>query len=327
MNRIQTRALVEGAIFAAITVVIGIIRFYVPIVALISIIWSVPTILIAFRHGFKVSINSVVVSSVLVAVLTQPIQGLEFFIQFGLPGIIMGYLLNKKLSPGMTIFFTSIVLAVCSVLSIYLGMLVVGVNIATSYDKMFIDIKNAYSEAANSMANTYSMMGISREEILKGTASFEKSIELMKLILPGGILVSGFMISFINFKLTRLVLKRINYFIEDVKPYSLWRLSNKWMFFVMSILFYVIVEIYLIKLPQLYALTMNIFTVTMILFVVLGLSVVKFYLDKYTVPKAFKGILMFLLLVTFGNITMLIGVLDMPFDFRKLRNKPAEGIL
>ena len=61
MDRIQTRALVEGAIFAAITVVIGIIRFYIPIIALISIIWSVPTILIAFRHGFKVSINSVLV--------------------------------------------------------------------------------------------------------------------------------------------------------------------------------------------------------------------------------------------------------------------------
>lgn len=323
MDRIQTRALVEGAIFAAITVVFGIIRFYVPIVALISIIWSVPTILIAFRHGFKVSINSVVVSSVLVAVMTQPIQGLGFFIGFGLPGIIMGYLLKKKLSPEMTIFFTSIVLAICSVVSIYLGMLVVGVDIAKAYDKMFIDMKNVYSEAANSMSN---MMGVSREEILKGTAGFEKSMELVKLILPGGILVSGIMISFINFKLTKLVLKRINYFIEDVKPYSLWRLSNKWMVFVMSMLLYAVVEIYLIKLPHLYALTMNIFTITMILFMVLGLSVTKFFLDKYAVPKALKGIIMFFLLVAFSNITMLIGVFDMAFDFRKLRNKPAGDV-
>lgn len=323
MNRIETRALVEGAIFAAITVVIGIIRFYVPIVALISIIWSVPTILIAFRHGFKVSINSVVVSSVLVAIMTQPIQGLGFFIGFGLPGIIMGYLLKKKLSPGKTIFFTSIVLAVCSVVSIYLGMLVVGVDIVKAYDKMFIDIKNAYSEAANSMAN---ITGVNREEILKGTAVFEKSMEMVKLILPGGILVSGIMLSFINFKLTRLVLKRINYFIEDVKPFSLWRLSNKWMVFVMFMLLYSVAEIYLIKLPQLYALTMNIFTVTTILFMVLGLSVTKFFLDKYTVSKALKGIIMFFLLVAFSNIIMLIGVFDMPFDFRKLRNKPAGGV-
>lgn len=320
MNRIQTRALVEGAIFAAITVVIGIIRFYVPIVAIISIIWSVPTILIAFRHGFRVSINSVVVSSVLVAVMTQPIQGLGFFIGFGLPGIIMGYLLKKKLSPWKTVFFTGIVLAVCSVVSIYLGMLVAGVDIVKAYDKMFIDMKNAYSEAVNSIANTYGMMGVSREEILKGTAVFEKSLDLMKLILPGGILFSGIMFSFVNFKLTRLVLKRINYLIEDVKPFSLWRLSDKWMVFVMSMLLYTVVEIYLIKLPQLYAFTMNIFTVTTILFMVFGLSVTKFFLDKYTVTKTLKGIIMFLLLAAFSNITMLIGVFDMLFDFRKLRS-------
>ena len=114
----------------------------------------------------------------------------------------MGYLLKKKLKPEMTIFFTSIVLAICSVVSIYLGMLVVGIDITKAYNKMFIEMKNMYSEAVNSMSN---MMGVSREEILKGTASFEKSMELLKLIFPGGLLVSGIILSFINFKLTKLV--------------------------------------------------------------------------------------------------------------------------
>jgi uncharacterized protein YybS (DUF2232 family) len=57
---------------------------------------------------------------------------------------------------------------------------------------------------------------------------------------------------------------------------------------------------------------------------VLGLSVTKFFLDKYAVPKALKWIIMFLLLLAFSNLTMLIGVFDIPFDFRKLRNKPVE---
>jgi uncharacterized protein YybS (DUF2232 family) len=103
-------------------------------------------------------------------------------------------------------------------------------------------------------------------------------------------------------------------------------LSNKWLIFIMSMLLYAIVEIYLIKLPQLYALTMNIFTVTMILLLVLGLSVAKFFLDKYTIPKAVKGIILFLLLIAFSNIVMLISIFDILFDFRKLGNKPAEGV-
>lgn len=324
MNRIQTKALVEGAVFATITVIIGIIRFYVPIVSLISVIWSVPTILIAFRHGFKVSINSVIVSSILVAVMTQPIQGLGFFLGFGLPGIIMGYLLKKQLSPWKTIFITSVVFAVSSVVSVYLGMLVIGVDILNAYDKIFIDIKNAYSEASNSMAN---MMGMSSKDMLEGTARFEKSMEVVKLILPGGVLASGIIISFINFKLTKLVLKRINYFISDVKPFSLWRLSNKWMVLVMSVLIYATVEIYLIKLPQLHALTMNIFTITTLVLMVLGLSVIKFFLDKYMASKAAKAIIILLLLAFVGNITMFIGILDMLFDFRKLQNKPESHLV
>ena len=98
------------------------------------------------------------------------------------------------------------------------------------------------------------------------------------------------------------------------------------MVFVLALLIFAVVEIYLIKLPHLYALTMNIFTITLILFMILGLSVTKFFLDKFEVPKALKGIIMFFLLVAFSNITMLIGVFDTVFDFRKLRNKPAGDV-
>ncbi|MCX7709144.1 MAG: YybS family protein [Clostridia bacterium] len=322
MNRIQTKALVEGAIFAAITVVIGIITFYIPLVALISIVWSVPTILIAFRHGFKVSIYSVVVSSVLVAVVTQPIEGLRFFIVFGLPGIVMGYLLNKNVRPEKTIFFTSIVLSICGIAGIYLGMLALGVNIENVYDKFFLNIKSAYVEAANA----YRMMGVSREEIAKTTEIFEKNLDLMKLILPGVIFLSGVLLSFMNFKLTKLVLKRINYSIEDVKPFSQWRLSNKGMLFVTAMLLFAVVETSMIRLPQLNALATNIFTVMMMVFMVLGFSVSKFFLDKYSVPKVFKGVFLFFALFSFSQIMMLVGVLDMAVDIRKLRNKSAGDV-
>lgn len=318
VNRIQTRALVEGAIFASITVVIGVVRFYIPIIALISIIWSVPTILISFRHGFKVSIYSVVASSLLVALMTQPVEGLGFFIGFGLPGIIMGYLLKRKLSPWNTVFITGIVLSVSSIASLYLGMLVTGMDIVKTYNQMFINMKNAYSDAANSMADMYNLTGANREQFLNGIASFQKSLDTVKLILPGGILMSGLLISFLNFKLTRIVLRRINYIIEDVKPFSLWRLSRNWMFVVLVLLVFAMAEIYYIKLPQLNTLAMNIFTVITLLFIVLGLSAAKFFLDKYSVPKAIKGIILALLLLAFGNITMLVGIIDCVLDIRKL---------
>lgn len=326
MKRIQTRALVEGAIFAAITVVIGIIRFYIPLIAVISILWSIPTILIAFRHGFKVSIYSVLVSSALVAVITQPIEGLGFFIGFGLPGIIMGYLLKKKVSPAKTIFITSLVLAVCSVLSTCLGMLAVGMNIVKAYNQMFVDMKNICRDAINSMADAYSAAGMNHDVIRQFTELFEKSLDMMKLIVPISLWVSGILLSFLNFKLTRLVLKRINYTIEDVTPFSLWRLSNKGMGFAASLLLFTIVEFQLVKLPQLYTLTLNLYMLVMVIFIALGMSVAKFFLDKFNLPKAVTAVLLILLLLIASNIAMIVGITDILLDFRKLRNKPAEGI-
>lgn len=326
MNRIQTRALMEGAIFAAITVVIGIIRFYVPIVSLISIVWSVPAILIAFRHGFKVSIISVLVSFVLVAVMTNPFEGLGFFFGFGIPGIIMGYLLKKKFTPGKTIFITGLVLAVCSIFSIYFGALAIGIDIIKSYDKLFIDMKNAYRTAADTMASLYGAAGVSREELMKTTESFVQAIDLMKLVLPGLLLIAGFVTSFINFKLTKTVLKRINHVIDDVTPFSLWRLSAKWVIVVMSLLLFVLVEINMIRLPQLYAFSMNIFTGITVLFTILGLSVGKFFLDKFSIPNAVKGIILFFAMLLLGNMTMLLGVLDMLFNFRKLKEQPTGKV-
>lgn len=319
MNRIQTRALVEGSIFAAITVMIGIIKFYIPVIAVISIVWSVPTILIAFRHGFKVSVYSAIVSSILVTIMTQPIEGLGFFIGFGLPGIVMGYLLKKKLSPEKIILITGFVLAICGFVSIYLAMLAVGTDIIKAYDKLFIEMQNAYNEAINSMSDAYSKMGIRREDLLKGSEAFAKNLELVKMIVPAGILMSGIIMSFINFKLTRLVLKKINYYINDVKPFSQWALSNKWKIIVMSILLCTAVELYLVKLPQLNILSMNIFSIITAILALQGLSVIKFYLDKYAVPKALKVIIILLLFYSLGNVILLISVFDMLFDLRKLQ--------
>ncbi|MCX7843639.1 MAG: YybS family protein [Clostridia bacterium] len=319
MNRIQTRALVEGAVFAAVTVVIGIIGFYIPIISLISVVWSVPTILVAFRHGFRTSVISSVASSILVSVLTQPMEGLRFFIGFGLPGIIMGYLLKKKQGPVKTIFITGVVLAAASIVTLYLGMLAIGVNIANAYDYLFGMITKAYNEASSSMLDMYSSIGVSREELLKSIAVFEKSIDLLKLTLPAILLLSGLMLAYLNFKLTRLVLKRINHLIDDVKPFSMWRLSKKWGLFSAFILLLAIIQMSLVRAAPLNALTLNIFTILSMTGLVLGVSVAKFFFDKHSVPKALKAIILFFLIFAFGNATMLLGVFDMVLDLRKLK--------
>ncbi|HOS68868.1 MAG TPA: DUF2232 domain-containing protein, partial [Bacillota bacterium] len=58
MERMQTRALVEGAIFAGVTALLGILYFYMQYLGIIAVIWPVPVIIVGYRNGIKASILS-----------------------------------------------------------------------------------------------------------------------------------------------------------------------------------------------------------------------------------------------------------------------------
>lgn len=50
MKTINTRAMMEGAILAALTAIMGI--FYnVPVVGAITMFWSVPIVIVGYRNG------------------------------------------------------------------------------------------------------------------------------------------------------------------------------------------------------------------------------------------------------------------------------------
>lgn len=321
MKGIQTRALVEGAIFASITVLIGILSFYIPLIYIIVIIWPVPTILIGFRHGLKVSIYSAVIAAVLVIILTQPLHGLDFIIRLGIPGVVMGYMLKKKVDPLSTIMISSIVFTICIIAIFILSMLATGMDIVKAFDQMFIDMKASYHETANSMAGLYQSAGISPGELQKQAEAFEKGIDMLKTVIPGFILLGALFIAFINFKVSRLILSRINIVIDDVKPFSLWRLPNNAMILVSTLLFLTVIELNFVQIPQLNDLSINVLVLIQYLLSVLGLSVAVFAMGLYSVPKAVKVLIVIFVVLVFGQVLMFVGLADMIFDFRKFLNK------
>ena len=64
MKTVNTKALVEGAVFASLTAVLGIMVYYIPLLSLIGMFWAVPIIIMGFRNGFKVSFISAIVAGI-----------------------------------------------------------------------------------------------------------------------------------------------------------------------------------------------------------------------------------------------------------------------
>ena len=324
MSNFKTRALTEGAIFAALTVIIGLVSYYIPPIAIISLFWAVPLIIISMRHGLKVGLIAAVTASVLMAILTNPYKGLWLFLVFELPGIAMGYMIGKKYKPINTIMISGIIYSICYLVAIILTVYLSGINIFTEYDRLIFEIRAAYDSIVPMVLAKYKEMGIDQQSIMKKLPTADQYIEYFKTTLPVIFIASGQLFTFVNYKTVKLVVKRVGMDLPDTPLFSTWRLTERKTLLSMVLLIIALAEITYFKHPQLQLIMINAFYLLMCLYFILGLSVMKFFMEK----KGFSKTLQVLFLIAgwafLGKILLVVGFFDMSFDFRKLKKAKQE---
>ncbi len=320
MKNINTKALVEGAVFASLTAALGIMVYYIPLLSLVGMLWAVPIIIMGFRNGFKISFVSAIVAGILVSIFTEPYSGIYLFLVFGISGTAMGYLMNKKVTPSINIFVSGLILGICSAIGIILSFWMLGQSpgqAADYFGKIML-------EAVDGAADLYKNMGISSEQIQDFVSKFKESIEAVKLILPAFFLVNGIIFSYINFKFAKLILKRMKYTIEDIKAFSLWKLPNNFSLGLLLVMF-LIISAYYLKIPNIETGIINIIFLLRWVFTILGLSVASYLLTKYGVSNLLRNILLFILFFSLQNVLSIIGIVDAIIDIRKIGKRQGGG--
>lgn len=324
MERMQTRALVEGAIFAGITAVLGIIYYYSSYLGIIGYLWPVPTVIVGYRNGVKASILSAMTAGLAVSLFTQPLAGLGMLIGFGLPGIIMGYMISKKADPYVTILACAAVLAVTTVFQFMISLVISGINLN--------DFASQYDTMVNSqlpiIIDMYKKFGLAESDIKKMSDSLIQTFQLMKLIIPTLVIGSGLVASFVCYKLSRLVLNRTGYSIANTESFSRWRLQAPYSYILIAVAVIATGASY-IKLPYFNSAAINISMILMYVLLFIGLSVVVFfagiYGERYNIPKPLRFFLVILILLYFSQLIPLLGILDMVLDIRKLGKEKRIG--
>ncbi len=331
MKTLNIRAMVEGAILAALTVIMGVF-YWIPGLSIITFFWSVPIILVGYRHGFKVSIISSVVAALILSMMMNPVMGLILLMVYALPGAVIGFMLRKKLSPYIVIFIGGLIMAVASLLEFALTMdIVSGKNVFDVIFNLGAEIDNYYNYFYISIAKStemYSKLGIGEEKIKELLEVVKMAIYSAKRILPTSFALIGIFIAYANFKVVRLILNKLGYVIEDIKEFIKWRLRDEWivpsLILTASTFFLNYVKIEWVKIIS-ENLLMLLFTV----YGVLGLSVIIYFLKsisaKYEIPKTLQvGIILFILFTLF-SILPFIGMIDMTADLRQFSRKTVGG--
>ena len=317
MGRMHTRALVESAILAAVTALLGVIYYYTQYLGIIALIWPVPVIIVGYRNGLKASILSALSAALIVSLITHPLVGVGLLAGFGLPGVLMGYMMKKKSSPYLIILVCGIVLAFTSLAELVLSLKVAGMDITT----VLQNVQSSFVEQMEITANMARQMCLPEENIKIMENYSESFIEMAKILLPSVIFFGGIFSSFVDFKFARLILRRIGYEVSDIEKFMYWRIPEPYSL-ALLITAVAAAAISYFKLPGWETVAANIFIIILYTFMILGISIIvyftKVYGNKYDVPKGVRIIIVVAVILFFSQFIPLIGLVDITFNLRRL---------
>jgi len=215
-GHIGSKPLIEGALLAAITVVLALLAFYVPPAgAGLALLWPVPIALVHLRHGFRVGILTVVVAGLTLTTFVGPIEAIGMVSTFGLMGLALGWCFRRKIPPFHTVLIGG--LAMLGSMAVSLGLSFVFLKITPG------QMLNEMSEGLQQAEAIWQRFGMAESQVREVKQIWQASLRLMKYIFPGIIVTGSLMNAFLNFEVSRAILNRMGYSIEDVPPFETWK--------------------------------------------------------------------------------------------------------
>lgn len=311
MRKIETRALVEASLLSALAAVAVIISVSMPIFSIVGgIIFPVCITYVAFKHDIRISIMSLFVSVVLSSIIVGPVQAGAVGLQFGITAIVLGYCLQKKYSPFITIIAMSVATFIGYIAMLKLSTLFMGVDILK-------EITDTFNESLKDSIKIMKSMGATDAQISNSNLK-EITPQMLRTFLPGALIVGSIMSSYIVYIIVGLVFKRLRITIRGIKPLDQWYIGDYTSFGLLSITMLSLI-LYYLKVPNADIVYSSMYMLLLFVFVVIGISVVVWFLKSRGIPRGVQIlIIVFLVFSQMLIVLCFLGLLDFIIDFRKI---------
>ncbi|GLC30438.1 YybS family protein [Clostridium omnivorum] len=331
-NRVyNTKAIVEAGLISGIIVILMLITGYVPVISVVgTLMLPVPVTLLYIRHGYKVAITAIVVSTVLTAMMFNPVTALLSALSFGLIGITLGYCIKKETKASTTILLLSLVSLVVSVLTIVLTIALIQKTTFTSFiTKSINDMNTAMKMSSDMLKDMYKNIGMTQDQLKQLdmlTSMF--SVENIMRLLGAGFIIQAFMSAYVNYVFSKAILKRFKYEMKPMTSFSRLYLDSR---VGVIILLPVLIGIILMKksIPAGEYIFYSATYIMQLVFLIIGMSVVVYFLkNKFNLQRP---IIILIIVFTalnpvFSQIFFYVGLIDMLMDFRKINPNRIFGI-
>jgi len=301
--------LVEGAFLALIIAGLGALAIYFfPIKFLVDYIWGIPLIIIVKKYNLGIGLLTLATTFFITWMLTDPIMTLLLVVKLAPLALVYALLFKGEVRPGVTLL-SGVIVALLSDLVTLLGyMYLAQVPIIPSDEALRMQTQQ--------FAEFYTKFGMDAEQARQ---LVDSAVKLSLMLIPSTLAVVAIFRAFLTYILAAKVLRKMNYGVAALPPFSDWRLP--W-YSIWSIILGLGMSLagdeYQIKILS--DIGKNLIFIFIPLFMVTGIAVVTKFFKTWRIPSWLKGLLVFLGLINFGTTLVLfalIGMFDPLVSFRK----------
>jgi uncharacterized protein YybS (DUF2232 family) len=304
---------VQVLVLTALTVTLCAAARYMPVLGiLVSLLSPTPILLVALRHGLRTGLLALGLSTLSLALLFGSLQSSIFFAEYGVMALVMAEAIRRQWSVEKTLLISTIVPSVANAIVMLL---------LSSADVNLSAVKQHFEEDLNQALRQFVT-----EERGSGEAALRAYVQeafgTIVLLLPALFVLSTAAGALLNYGVVRMLWRRLG----GQPPLPEVRLAQwkapevcVWVLIASGICYFV-------PLPGMRTVGLNVLLLVSLVYLVQGLSIMGFYLNRASVPPIMRTLAYIFLVI---QPLLLLGVaafglFDLWFDFRRTSNKREE---
>ncbi|WP_026675534.1 YybS family protein [Alkalihalobacterium bogoriense] len=311
----KTQTLTEGAILAALIILLLLLGLFVPFIGVI-VLWFVPIpyAIYVLRRGVKAGILLGVVT-LLLSIMIFSLMGIPTVLLFASLGIVIGALYKNKKSPFIVLLGGSL----ATIATLLLGFII---SIA------FLDVHlgQAFEEATQqSIGMVEQISQLTGQELTdQQLTQINESVELLQYLITTAIIGTGVVMAFIVQFLTIAIGKRMRLQVESFPPFRKWQFPKVFVWYYLIVLLLGLVDFE--RGSTMFLIVTNLMIILSWVMTIQGFSFLYYYCHTKKYKMFIPNIILILgfILPPLLYLVRILGIIDLGFDLRKKISNEKE---
>jgi uncharacterized protein YybS (DUF2232 family) len=303
--------IVEGAGVLGIEVLVSLLSIY--FLPFLLILFPLGLIIYGVKHGLVNTILLMTITAAVVGLVSDFTSALVIIGMFGPLSAAMIFSMRKRRRP-LEVLATGSIVFFASTMAIFA---ILGNTTGTS---LINEIEGTFKETLFLQLEMLKGMGMSTYELDRTRTMLEDAYKYLVLILPAILMVTSFIISYLNYLISVRLLRSLGIGVLPMPWLHRFTVPNNFGIG-MLVVFLGLLVVKTMDSGFYDVIFLNLIVIIGTVFIVQGLAVLDYYMLQLKMKSLARGLLLFgvVLLSPMLTLVSLVGGADIVLDFRKLR--------